>query len=221
MKDIYILGVGHNTVVYIDLAEACGYNIKGLYHYNNDRTGETYFGYKILGSFDDLYSKESLQGMNFALSQGNNNIRSENFNKIIQLGGNIPTLIHPSAIVSKRAQLGKGVVIHINAVVHPDTIIGDDTVLSYNTGVTHSSCIGKHCYFAFSSFLGAYTTVEDFVFMGIGAKSISGKVERIGHNAYIGANALLTKTVAPECIMIGNPAHIYQPNEQCHPKTKE
>ena len=28
-KEIYILGIGHNTSVYIDLAEACGYEIKG------------------------------------------------------------------------------------------------------------------------------------------------------------------------------------------------
>ena len=39
-KEIYILGIGHNTSVYIDLAEACGYEIKGLYHYNGDRTGD-------------------------------------------------------------------------------------------------------------------------------------------------------------------------------------
>lgn len=44
-KEIYILGVGHNTSVYIDLAEACGYEIKGLYHYNGDRTGDIEHGY--------------------------------------------------------------------------------------------------------------------------------------------------------------------------------
>lgn len=214
MKDIYILGVGHNTVVYIDLAEACGYNIKGLYHYNDERTGEDYFGYKIVGSFNDLYSKKNLVGMNFALSQGDNLIRSELFNKIIELGGEIPTLIHPSATVSKRAKLGYGVVIHINAVVHPDTTIGDNTVLSYNTSITHSSKVGNHCYFASSSFLGAYTIVEDFVFMGIGAKSISGKVDRIGHHSYIGANALLTKSVEPMCTMVGSPAKKYNSSEK-------
>ena len=32
MKDIYILGVGCNTVVYIDLVESCGYRVVGLYH---------------------------------------------------------------------------------------------------------------------------------------------------------------------------------------------
>ena len=72
MKEICILGVGHNTPVYIDLAEACGYNIKGLYHYQEGRTGEIDHGYEILGSFEDLWSLPSLEGMSFALSQGDN-----------------------------------------------------------------------------------------------------------------------------------------------------
>ena len=35
MKKIYILGIGHNTPVYIELAENCGYQIEGLFHYND------------------------------------------------------------------------------------------------------------------------------------------------------------------------------------------
>ena len=43
-KTIYILGVGRNTIVTIDLAEACGFVVGGLYHYLDDRTGELLFG---------------------------------------------------------------------------------------------------------------------------------------------------------------------------------
>ena len=207
-EQIYVLGVGHNTLVYIDLVEACGYQVAGLYHYDNTRTGEIYYGYKILGSFSDILSMENLHGINFALSQGNNKIRSEIFNKIIEAGGNIPTLIHPSANVSRFATLGKGVVIHINAVVHPDVKIGNNTVLSYNTAITHSSEIGNHCYIASSSMIGAYTIVEDFVFIGIGSFSISGKVSHIGQHAYIGAGSLLTKPVEEYNVVVGRPAKV-------------
>ena len=59
IKKIYALGIGRNTPVFIDLAEAYGYTIAGLYHYNDDRTGEYDHGFEILGSFEDLYKKNS------------------------------------------------------------------------------------------------------------------------------------------------------------------
>ena len=76
-KDLYALGIGHNSPVFIDLALACGYSIAGLYHYNNTRTGEIDHGYEILGSFDDLFAKGSLEGMSFLLTMGDNKIRTE------------------------------------------------------------------------------------------------------------------------------------------------
>ena len=205
-REIYVLGVGHNTSVYLDLVEACGYTIKWLYHYNDERVGELDHGYPILGSFDDLFSLNSLEGMNFALSQGDNKIRATIFEKIIEKKGDVPTLIHPSAKVSKYAQLGRGVVVHMNTVVHPDVTVGDNTVLSYNVSVTHSTHIGKNCYLAFGVMVGAYTVVEDFVFLGIGAIVISGKVDLIGTFASVGAGAVVTKSVASYECVAGNPA---------------
>ena len=206
MKDIYILGVGHNTTVYIDLVEACGYNIKGLYHFQDGRTGELEHGYEILGTYEDLWSMPSLKGMNFALSQGDNAIRKDIFNRIISKGGDVPTLVHPKADVSRFAKLGKGTVVHIGSVVHPDVIIGNNTVLSFNVSVTHNTRIGDNCYFALGAMIGAYVIIEDNVFIGIGAILISGKVERIGQNAYIGAGALVTRSVDPFTVVAGFPA---------------
>ena len=104
-KELYALGIGHNSPVFIDLALACGYKIAGLYHYNDTRTGEIDHGYEILGSFDDLFAKESLEGMSFLLTMGDNRIRTELSNKIIEKGGSVPTLIHPTAVISAFAKI--------------------------------------------------------------------------------------------------------------------
>ena len=76
MKKIYILGVGGSTPVFMDLALSCGYKVAGLYHYNDDRTGESVHGYPIIGSFDDLF-KSDIRRKLFLLSQGNMKIRKE------------------------------------------------------------------------------------------------------------------------------------------------
>lgn len=205
-ESIYVLGTGHNTPVYIDLAEACGYVVKGLYHYNHDKDGLTEYGYPILGSFEDLLKQDTLAGLNFALSQGNNSVRADIFNRIMAKNGNIPTMVHPSANVSQYATLGQGVVVHMNAIIHPDVIVGENTVFSCNTTIIHTVEIGKHCYFAAGSIIGAYSKIEDYVFAGLGSTSISAKVEVIGTHAYVGAGSVITKCVEPYTVVAGVPA---------------
>ena len=206
-KQLLVLGVGHNTPVFIDLAEQCGYEIIGLYHYNDDRTSEVDHGFKIQGSFNDLFASNDLVGKNFLLTMGDNLIRSQLLEKIVSLGGTIPSLIHPTAVISRFAEISNvGVYISAFSHIQADTKIGQGTVILSGVNVSHTNTIGKYCFFSGGSTVGAYTEVEDFVFMGQGALSISSKVRNIGTHAYIGARSLLTKDVKPYSVMYGSPA---------------
>lgn len=208
-KTIYALGIGHNTPVFIDLALACGYTIAGLYHYSNERTGEEDHGMTIAGSFDDLFAKESLQGMNFLLTMGDNSIRVQLADKILSKGGSVPTLIHPSAVISKFAQVSPiGVYISPFTYVQADSSIGSNTVLLSHVNISHTTQIGCGCFVAGGATVGAYTMVEDFVFIGQGALSISSKVKCIGTHAYIGARSLLTRDVPANAVVAGSPAKV-------------
>lgn len=208
-KQIYALGVGHNTPVFIDLAEQCGYEIMGLYHYNSERTGEIDHGYKILGSFDDIFALKDLSNMNFILTMGDNEIRSQLISKITEIGGNIPTLIHPSAVISKFTKISStGVYISAFTHIQADTEIDKGTIILSGVNISHTNKIGKYCFVAGGATIGAYTIVEDFVFVGQGALTISSKVKYIGERAYIGAGALVTKSVASKNVVAGYPAKV-------------
>lgn len=208
-KEIYALGVGHNTPVFIDLALDCGYEVVGLYHYNNDRTGESDHGYEILGSFEDLFSKKSLKGQNFLLTMGDSKIRTGLSKKIIDKGGVVPTLIHPTSVISKFANISDvGVYISAFSFVQADSSVGENTVILSHVNISHTSHVGKGCFLAGGSIIGAYTNMEDNVFIGQGALSISGKVATIGHDAYVGARSLLTKNVPPNTVVAGIPAKV-------------
>lgn len=214
-KKIYALGVGHNTPVSIDLALACGYEIAGLYHYNSERTGEIDHGFKILGSFEDLLSMKSLKGKNFLLTMGNNKIRTDLSNKIIAKGGKVPTLIHPTAVISAFAKISDiGVCVSPFTYVQADSTIGANTVLLSHVNISHTTHIGQGCFIAGGSIIGAYTEVEDFVFIGQGALSISSKVKVIGRNAYVGARALMTKDVPANSVLSGSPAKVIRTIEE-------
>ena len=206
MKEIYALGVGHNTPVLLELAENCGYKIKGLYHYNESRTGEFDHGLEILGSFDDLFNKENLNGMSFLLTMGNNEIRTNLSEKIISLGGSVPSLIHPMSIISRFANISPiGVYILPFTFIQADACVGKNTIILSHVNISHTTTIGNSCFIAGGAIIGAYTIIEDYVFIGQGALSISGKVSCIGKHSYIGARALLTQNVKPNDIIAGIP----------------
>lgn len=208
-KDIYALGVGHNTPVFIDLAEACGYTIKGLYHYNDERNGQKDHGFEILGSFDDLFAMGNLSSMNFLLTMGDNNIRASVSQKIRNVGGKVPTLIHPTAVISRFSEISDiGVYVSPFTYIQADSEIESNTIILSGVNISHTNHIGKNCFIAGGATIGAYTTVEDFVFIGQGALSISGKVNKIGQYAYIGARSLITHDIPPHSIVAGAPAHV-------------
>ena len=205
---IYVLGIGNNTPVYIDLVERCGYSIAGLYHYDDSLNGTTFFGYDVIDSTDGLFEKNSLEGMSFALSMGNNLIRDGLYNKIVSMGGSIPTLIDPTAFVSKYSTIGDGSVIHANSVLQAGATVGRNTIISYNVSVSHTSTIGDACYIAFGATVGAYVNIDDFCFIGQSAAIVSGKVSRIGSNSLIGAGSIVINDIPENAVVIGNPAKI-------------
>lgn len=208
-KSLYALGVGHNTPVFIDLAEQCGYEVAGLYHYNDERTGDIDHGFKIIGSFEDLFSKKELSGELFLLTMGDSKIRAELMEKLIRAGGVVPSLIHPTAVISRFARISEaGVYIGAFSHIQADTVVEQGTVILSGVNVSHTNTIGKYCFIAGGATIGAYTTMEDFVFVGQGALSISAKVGTIGQCAYIGARALLTKSVEAYCVVSGCPAKV-------------
>lgn len=209
MKKIYALGVGHNTPVFIDLALSCGYEIAGLYHFNPEKNGEVYHGFKIMGSFEELFKQTTLTGKSFLLTMGDNDIRSRLSFQIMSKGGNVPTLIHPTAVISNFATISPvGVYISPFTYVQADSSIGDNTVILSHVNISHTTKIGNNCFIAGGSTIGAYTTIEEFVFIGQGALSISSKVKTIGKQAYVGAGSLLTHDVPPHAVVAGSPAKI-------------
>lgn len=208
MKEIYVLGVGGSTPVFMDFAEACGYKIAGLYHYNSDRTGEHEHGHPILGSFDDLYQSD-IKGKMFLLSQGDMKIREEVTNKILKLGGVVPTLIHPTAIVSKYAKVSEeGVAIGANCIVQADAEIKSNAVLWDMALVCHQTTIGNYCFVGPKALVGAHIEVKDFAFIGQDVLLVSGKVGTMGANSLLGAGAVLTKGLPANVVAVGNPARV-------------
>lgn len=204
--DIYALGIGHYTPVLIELAEACGYRVAGLYHYNEERTGETDHGFPILGSFADMFAA-GVEGKRFLLTMGDTQIRRALVDRLMDAGAYLPTLIHPTAVISRFAAISPtAVYIHPLANIQADSRIADGTLILSGVNVSHNVKIGKYCLISGGANIGAKTCVGNNVFIGQRALIISEKAPEIGDNAFIAAAAVVTKSVAANSKVMGFPA---------------
>jgi len=205
-KNIYILGIGGSTPLFIDLAEQSGYKVAGLYHYNDNRTGDIDHGYNILGSFDNLFF-QNIEGWNFMLSMGDMDIRKTISEKIIAKGGLIPTIIHPSAIISRFASISNiGVLVGAGCVIQSDVIVNSHAIIRDQALIGHQTQIGEYCFVGPQALIGAHTILEPLSFIGQKSLLISGKVGVIGEHSLIGAGAVVTKSIGANMIAVGFPA---------------
>jgi len=87
-------------------------------------------------------------------------------------------------------------------VIHPDALIGRNVVIGQQVTIGGT---GKS---------GRLPVIEDDVYLGAGCK-ILGNVT-VGHNSVVGANAVVTRSVPPFCVVAGVPARVLREGVDSH-----
>lgn len=152
---------------------------------------------------------ESLGNMHIAI--GNNRIRQALGNKLILAGNNYISVIHPSAVVSTYAMIGKGHFIAAGAIVAANAELGDGVIVNHQAVVDHDCRIGSWSHIAPSAVLGGEVTIGNGTLIGSGAVILPGV--KVGANVIVGAGAVVTKDVMDNAIVVGVPARLKGNNE--------
>ena len=211
MKEIYIIGAGTYGEVMYELAEACGYKVKGYYDEDESKIGTLVMDVPVLGKFSKL-DDATLSGENFIVAIGNNKIRYDIMTDINNHGGFTPTLIHPSAQISKSAKIGKGVYIQMNAVIWTKVVIEDFVIISPHAVVAHHANVGAASLISTQAMVGASVSIGKYCFFGIKSTVITG-VKNVGANVMLGAAATVVKDVGENLLLIGTPAKVLREME--------
>ena len=206
MKEIYIIGAGTYGEAMFELAEACGYNVVGFYDEDDSIINTKVMDVQVLGKFSELESSQ-ISGINFIVAIGNNKIRHDIMENINIRGGLTPTLIHPTAQISKTAKIGKGVYIQMGAVIWTKAELGDYVIISPNTVIAHHTKIGHSTLVSTLSAVGAGIDIGQYCFFGIGSIVITG-VKSVGKNVMLGAGTTVTKDVGDNVLLVGSPARV-------------
>ena len=191
MKKIILLGGGGHCKSCIDVIENENkYKIIGII----DKKKNFLLNYKV---FPESYLNKKLIKNNYAfVTVGqikNYKVRVKLFNRLKYLGFQIPSIISPSAYISKHAVIGQGTIVMHRAIVNAGAIIGNNCIINTNSLIEHDVVIGDHTHISTKATINGGVVIGNKVF--VGSRSIIKDNIKIGERSIVGAGLYIKKNL--------------------------
>ena len=202
MNELILIGGGGHCKSVIDVIEReAKWKIIGIIDQANAAI-ESVLAYPIIGSDSDL---EKLYSPNRAalITVGqikSSAIRKRLFEHAKSIGYQLPSIISPSANVSKHAQIGQGTVIMNLAHIGPNVVIGDNVIINTQAVIEHDATVGNHCHISTGAILNGNATVKNGVFFG--SRSVCKEGITIENNAVIGMGLSVRKNIPENTVFV-------------------
>lgn len=206
MKEkIILVGSGqHAKVVLYNIEEEEKYEVVGIIDSDSSKIGQSFEDIKIIGDYSSLDKvKMELRVNKFFIAFGNMKYRKDTYNLFVSKGWEAVTIIHPDAIISNKAKIGKGVLIECGCLITPNPIIGDNVVINTGSQVNHDNIIEDHVYIASGVILSGGVKIKNNTLLDDGVIITLGRT--VGENSIIGAGSVVTKNIEDNSIAYGNP----------------
>jgi sugar O-acyltransferase (sialic acid O-acetyltransferase NeuD family) len=210
MKRLVIIGAGGlgreiaDSVAYIN-AERSTYELVGFVDDNLAHHHTSINGIKVIGGRDALKEIAQQRPIAAVVAINDATVRQSVVNF---LGGLITweTLVHPRALVSPSAQIGKGCILQAYVLVAANATIGDHCIVNAGSGLGHDALMGDYGAIMSQCDVTGCARLGSAVFMGSGARILPGVV--VGERAKIAAGAVVARNVQAGSIVGGNPARV-------------
>lgn len=203
-KKLILIGGGGHCKSVIEVAESAGYSILGILD-RPEEIGKKVLDYEIIGVDDDI--PRYVNQAEFVITIGfikNPALRIRLYEKVLQDGGKLATLVASTAYVSKYAQIGQGTVIMHKAFVNAGAIIGNNVIINTFANIEHDTHIGNQCHISTGTMVNGDCQIGDNCF--IGSQSVLANAISVCSDVIIGAGSLIRKSINQAGIYSGNPA---------------
>lgn len=181
MKNILIIGAGgHGRVVYETVLLKGNFN--EIAFLDDSFTKEKKQELNIIGKIDDYKTLASKYDSAF-VAIGNNEKRIELIKDLLEIGYDVPVLIHPRATVSSFSKIGKGTIVLAGAIINVNCKIGRGNIININSTIDHDCILEEGCHICSGAVVRSMVTLESLALVGAGAVIKSG--QRLEHKRII------------------------------------
>lgn len=185
-QPLVLVGAGGHARACIDVIELQGsYAVLGLVGLATE-IGSAVLGYRVLGTDNMLgVLRESSANALVAIGQIETpKLRMDAFERLLNGGFQLPTVVSPNAYVSRHAQIGAGSIIMHGAIVNAGAIIGRNCIINSRALVEHDAVVGDHCHVSTAAVVNGGARVGTGSFLG--SHSIVRECVRIGDYCVVG-----------------------------------
>lgn len=199
MKNIFLYGASGHGKVIKEIVEANGDMVCAFID-DNPELNE-FFGLPVIHSAENCSP--------IIVSIGANQIRKKIAKHLIC---EFATYIHPSAIISPSARIGKGSVVMAGAVINANAVIGNHCIVNTGATIDHDVILEDYVHVAPGVSISGATKVGECTWIGVGACVI--QCLTIGKNCMIGAGSVVVKDIPDDVTAFGNPCKIHHKNDK-------
>lgn len=201
-------GGGHGKVI-ADLVRALGHRVVGYVDADPARLGRVVEpgGAEVVLTEEQFLERVRHGGSKLtvdaiALAVGENSARLA----CLRAAGELPfpALLHPAAVVSPSAQIGRGTVVLPRAVINAAARLGEGVIVNTSAIIEHDCVIGDGAHISPGAVLAGAVRVGTGSWVGAGAAVIQGV--SIGANVIVGAGAVVLHDVPDGTTVAGVPA---------------
>lgn len=200
MKNLIIIGAGGHGRVIADIARKL--SEYQTISFLDDGNAKESMGLPIVGKTCD--AEKYINTADIFVAIGNSKIRGDFIERLLKRGANVPTLIHPSAIIGACVEIGTGTAIMAGAVINPCSKLGKGVILNTCSSIDHDCVIGDYCHIAVGVHVAGTVCLGDKVWLGAGA-TIKNNIS-ICADCIVGAGAVVVKDITESGTYIGVPA---------------
>lgn len=189
--NLIIIGAGGHARACIDTIEQDGrFQVAGLIGTPSERN-TSMFGYAVIAMDEQL--PELVQSYKYALiavgqiKTPDGRIRL--FEQATKVGFEMPSIIAPTAYVSRYSTIGVGTIVMQGSIINAGAKIGNNCIINTRALIEHDVAVGDHCHISTAVILNGGVTVGIGSFLGSG--SIVKEGISIGERCVVGMGVSL------------------------------